>query len=435
MSRVCAIGVALVLCCAAGARADDAAPAPSSDPPAATQPAAMLQADELLRQLSADNWRQRNSTVHRVVALGSEAEPVLRELLRHELAPETRKNLELAAEQIRQNRMLGPSLITMHVKDATPAEVFASIARQCTGVLPTWPDKLWTEANWPRLTLDYERQPFWNVMADLGKRLELDYLSTEPQDIRLARDSGHTPGGTCIQGAFLMTADAVTFRNGMNVELSVYAEPKIVVTRAISFKLDLAEDDHGRPLLPQTSRRFFGRRFRTGSRQLPMPFQRPVEEVSRIGRFQGRVTIAIQASAETWEVRDPLTISPVTRLVDSMPVTLETFAPVRSGEAYELLATIPAGWSSRGTQDEMTELIRKRMQVFDAAGHSLALGTVDTRSTNEGTEITADFSAAPQPDGGKTGPPARLVWQIPAETRTLVLPFDFKDLPITDPFN
>jgi len=405
-----------------------AAPGPATAP-------AVPSADEFLKQLSTDDWRQRRQTLRQLVELGPEAEPLLRDLLSRDLDHEARKNVELAAEQIRENRLLGPTLVTLHVKDSPPGPVFAELARQCGGPLTTWPEKLWEQPTWPKLTLDYDHRPFWEVIAQISKRLEVDYISTEPQELRIARDSGHSPGGTCVSGAFLLTADPVTFRNGMNIELSIYAEPKVVVTRAISFKLDVAEDDKGTKLLPQTSRRFWGRRYRTGSRQLPMIFQRLQEEATRVGRFKGTVTVAIQSESETWVVDDPLSMSPATRLVDTLPVTLESFTATHNSEGYELLVAVPNGWSSRGAQDEMIELIKSRMKVLDAKGHALTLSSTEGRSLNDGSEITVTLTPTILDDGSKTGAPAKLTWDIPSRTRTLVVPFDFKDLPVNDPFN
>lgn len=406
---------------------------PASTP--ATQPA-IPTADQVLQELSATNWRERDQTIRRLVELGPAAQPILRELKSRNLDFEARKDVDLAITRIEESRLLGPSLITLHMKDASPGEVFSSLSRQCGAPLPTWPDKLWDEPNWPKLTLDVDRQPFWEVIADLSKRLQVDYVTTEPQEIRIARDSGHPPAGTFVSGAFLITADPIAFRNGMNIEVSVYGEPKVVVTRAVSFKLDRAEDDHGNPLLPQTSRRMFGRRFHTGSRQLAMPFQRPPDEVSRIGRLKGSVTLVVQLATDTWEVKDPATMTATTRLVDSVPVTLESFFPARAGgEGYELLAALPIGFNSRGTQDEITELIRKRMKVLDDHGRALTLAMVDSRATNDGAEVTADFIPGNPPDGGRIGAPAKIVWEIPTETRQLVVPFDFKEIPINDPFN
>jgi hypothetical protein len=215
----------------------------------------------------------------------------------------------------------------------------------------------------------------------------------------------------------------------------VYAEPKISVLRAVSFQLDRAEDDRGNGLLPQTSRRALSRRFRTGSRQLPMPFERPPEEVTRIARLRGNMTVAVQISTSLWEVADPLGMSPATRLVDSIPVTIESLTPSQDGESYEFLASIPAGWSSRGIQEEMSELVRKRLRVLDAKGQALTVGTADARSMGDVTQLTAEVNRTPEDGGKKAGPAAKIVWDVPTQTRSVVVPFDFKDLQINDPFN
>lgn len=404
------------------AGAKDGAPAPT--------------ADDVLRQLSTGDWRQRQEAVSRLVDLGPAAQPILRDLAGRDLDREARKNVELAARRIEEARLFGPTLVTLHVHDAVPGDVFADLARQCAGPLPTWPEKLWQDGNWPRLNLDYNRRPFWDVMADLSRQLQVDYITPDPQEIRIARDARPSHGGMCVSGAFLVTADAMSFRNGMTVIVCVYGEPKLTITRAASFKLEEAQDEQGHPLLPQTSRRWFGRRLRAGSRQLPMLFQRPPDEVGRIGHLKGTLNVVIQTASEVWEVRDPESMSSTTRMIDSVPVTLESFTPSRvGGRNFELLVTLPTGSSSRGTQDEISELIRRRMTVLDASGRKLSAGIVDARSTNDGAEITADFTPAPQPDGSPTGPPVKLLWDVPSETRECAVPFDFKSIPINDPFN
>jgi hypothetical protein len=433
------LAMCFMLAVAAAAVALGGVDSPEIASNASTQPATPLpsipSADELLKQLSTPDWKQRQETIHRIVAFGTAVDPLLRDLLSRDLDREARKNIEFITDRIREDRVLGPSMITLHVRNAAPSDVFASISKQCAGTIPTWPDKLWEQGTWAKLTLDYNARPFWEVMQELSRRMELDCVSVEPQEIRVARDSGHAAGATCIAGAFLLTADALTFRNGMNVELSVYGEPKLSVIRAVSFQLDHAEDDHGNPLLPQTSRRALSRRFRTGSRQLPMPFERPPEEVSKIASFRGTMTVAIQTSATTWEVPDPLSMQPCTKLVDSIPVTIESLTPSSDGESYEFQASLPAGWSSKGIQDEMAELVRKRLKFLDADGHPLAVGSADARGLGDVTRITAEVSRTPEDGSPKAGPPAKLIWQVPTRTRSVVVPFDFKNLVINDPFN
>jgi hypothetical protein len=166
-----------------------------------------------------------------------------------------------------------------------------------------------------------------------------------------------------------------------------------------------------------------------------MPFERPPEEVSKIAIFRGTMTVAIQTSATTWEVPEPLAMSPCTQLVDSIPVTIESLTPTSDGESYEFQASLPAGWSSKGIQDEMAELVRKRLNVLDADGHRLTVGSADARGLGDVTRITAELSRTPEDGSPKAGPPTKLIWEVPTRTRSVVVPFDFKNLVINDPFN
>jgi hypothetical protein len=398
--------------------------------------------DQVFQQLTSGDRRVRQESIRSLIDLGPDAQTLLTRLLERDLSPEARKNVELAAEQIRQGQQLGPSQVTLHLADASPARILAELSKQSNGPLPTWPDNLFDQQGWPNLSVDYDRQPFWNVLQQVSKKMGVDYLGTDPQEIRIARQSWRSPGATCVSGAFLIAADATTMRNGMIIELSVYGEPKLVVTRADSFKIDKAEDDHGNPLLPQTSRRFWGRRFRSGSRRLPMTFQRPPEEVSRIGSLQGTITAVVETSTQVWEIDKPLKMDSETRVVDSVPVTIEGLSRQNDGN-YELQLKVPPGWSSRGAQDELSELIHKRMQIIDGHGTSLSLNSVDVRNNGEGT-VVADFVPPPHADGsGSALPaaddplilPAKIRWNIPAGTQNVTIPFQLKDLAIGDGFN
>jgi len=392
-------------------------------------------ADEWLHRLASDDWHERQKAVDELVRLGRDAHPLLEELLRDGAAGEVRKNLERAIDQIEYNRLLGPSRITLHVKDAAPREVFAELSRQCFAPLPTAPSGLWDEGEWPKVTLDLDRRPFWQVMRQLGERVGVQYLPFDQQGVRLSRGRPRTSDGVCIDGAFLVTADVLSSRNRLTIDLSVYGEPKILVLRTAALKIERAEDDRGHKLAPQLGRRafgpaMFGRRSRAGTRRMYLPFVHPVDDASRIARFKGVITVAVQDSSETWEVRDPLTMTPLTRLVDWVPVTLSGMTRAGTGDAYELRVSLPFGWTARTALDEMEELIRDRLRVFDADGHALTMGTIDSHGGADGMEVTANFSRA-----APAGAPAKLVWDIPRDSLNLDVLFDFKDLPINDPFN
>jgi hypothetical protein len=249
---------------------------------------------------------------------------------------------------------------------------------------------------------------------------------------------------TSSSGAFLVSADAIGYRSRLTLELAVYAEPKVTVARFGDFKLDRAEDDQGKPLLPLTTRRpggrpwfgrgGFGRFSDSGPRRIVLPYKLPADEVTKIARFQGSISVLAQAGTRAWEIADPLTLTPQTEIVGTLPVTLQRFAVKASGKGYELQGLIAQDVVDTADRDQVLESIRSKLRVTDADGRPLKLGDLDTHRTAEGTAITAEF-LMPDPQAGEIGPPAKLVWEIPAELRKVVIPFDFKDIPVSDPFD
>lgn len=425
-------GVLMVALCGMCATAAAAEPA--------TQSSAIL-TDDWLRQLEATDARVRQAAVDRLVQLGPRAEPAVHDLLDRDLGPDTRRNIEVALERARDARLLGASMITLHVTNAPADQVLRSIAGQCQGNVPVLPGNLFE--NGPKVSLDFDRRPFWEVIHEFAERLGVDYLSADGE-VRLAHSGERRHGVTQPVGAFLVTADAIGYRSRLNVELAVYAEPKIVVARVGDFTLDRAADDQGKPLLPLTTRRpggrpwfggrgGFGRFADSGPRRIVLPYKTPAEEVTKISRFRGSIAVLAQAGTQMWEIADPLTLTPQTKMVGTLPVTLQRFAAKRSGKGYELQGLIAEISSDPAGRDEVLESMRTRLRLLDSEGRAFKSGEVDATRTSEGTRVVADFSL-PDVQNSKIGPPTRLAWEIPAELRKVVLPFDFRDIPIDDPF-
>jgi hypothetical protein len=421
-----------------------APPAIAADPPAQTGADSVISSPEkLLVSLSNPDWRARRDAIHQLIQLGGAGEEAVRDLLRQNLDHEQRKNVGLALQLIQDNRLFGPSLITVHVKGASASDVFNSMGRQAYTKLPVSPTDLLTQDRWPKINLDLDHVTFWDAMRELGNRLNIDYLS-DSQEFRITRGPGHLPTGTVTQGAFLLTARAGTMRRGMSLELGVYPEPKITVLRTTDLKLDRAVDDHGNPLTSQSGRGFrggrgFGGRFgggfnqlRNGPRLVSGIFQRP-PEAEKIGELRGQFTVCVLGGTTRWEIPDPLSIASVGRTVDSIPVTLE--ALTGAGDRYLLKVSIPFGWSSSDSQlAEIENLMQRGLRLLDASARQLTAGTPDHNSGSETTDIEMTFSTRSLTGDKPTGPPARLVWEIPEKTRDVTIPFNFKNIPINEDF-
>src|SRR5215212_6317294 len=86
--------------------------------------------EQLIRELSADAWQTRQKAQDALVQYGLDIRPRLSTVLRDTKDEEARTRVEAALRQIEENRTTGASLITLHMKNAKPAEVFAEISRQ-----------------------------------------------------------------------------------------------------------------------------------------------------------------------------------------------------------------------------------------------------------------------------------------------------------------
>ena len=417
----------------------------AGDPPGQSGGDSVISSPEkLLESLSNPDWRERRDAIHQLIQLGPAGDEAVKNLLRRNLDHEQRKNVGLALQLIQDNHLFGPSLITLHVNGATAVDVVASIGEQAYAKLPVYPTDLLAQDRFAKVTLNLDHVPFWEAMRELANQINIDYLS-DSQEMRITRGPGRLPTGTISHGAFLLTARAETMRRGMSLELNVFPEPKITILRTTDLKLDKAIDDQGNSLTSQSGRGFRGRggfgggRFggynavRNGPRTITGIFQRP-PDADKIAELRGQFTVCVLGGTTKWEIADPLNLASVTRTVDGIPVTLEAFTG--KGETYSLKATSPFGWS--GSDPQIAEIVdlmtQGRLRVFDAVGRQLTAGNPDHTPGSETTEIEVIFSTRSLVGEKPTGPPVKLVWDIPEKTRDVIIPFQFKSIPIEDGF-
>jgi hypothetical protein len=71
------------------------------------------------------------------------------------------------------------------------------------------------------------------------------------------------------------------------------------------------------------------------------------------------------------------------------------------------------------------------VRLYDAQGRALCTSKVGTSSIEDGKiERSLVFSCADPITEQKVGPPVRCVWEIPTQIRSLVVPFEFTNLPM-----
>src|SRR5688500_3460832 len=90
---------------------------PPADNPSSTIAARV---EQLIGQLSAESWHDRQRAQHALVQLGDYARPRLLQVLQQSQEEEVRTRVEASLRQIESQRATGTSYITMRLRDATP---------------------------------------------------------------------------------------------------------------------------------------------------------------------------------------------------------------------------------------------------------------------------------------------------------------------------
>jgi hypothetical protein len=413
----------------------------------ATQPATAEFGDpqDLLKQLSSPDWHVRRQAGDRLARGGEDAKPFIRDLIQRATDDEARKNALAALARIDELRQVGPSFITLHVKNASAATVFAELSRQCFSPLPTLPENLWAESGFPKITLNVDRQPFWKVAPQLCQKLGVDFRPM-PNGMRLMRSGGmQTDGIVKIEGPFLVVANQITYSRtrslvagraeqtqfGMN--FSVYCEPKLIVLRSSGMiQVDQAVDDHGNSMVPANDQITRGRNgFGFGGWNMYAPLKYPKSNPgTRIAKLRGSTTFVIQTASQTIEIRDLASLGQTVKVIAGMQVTFEDMK--KNGDIWRLRFRVAQPNFGGPEWQQLIDGAQNRLQVLDADGNPLDHRGMSTSSNNATIDLALDFARGNRPDGRVIGEPVRLVWVVPTKTREISLPIEFDDLPMFD---
>jgi len=412
--------------------------------PASTQPA-WPDPDSILRQLDSPDWRQRVKARDLLIDLGEEGKPFISDLIRRATTDEARNYAEAALARIDENRVLGPSFITLHLKDAAPAAVFAELSRQCFAPLTTMPDNLWETGGFPKLTLDVDHKPFWEVAPGIFSKLGVD-LRQWQYGMRIMRTGGMQmqQGISQVKGPFLVTADQVSYsrtrsfgpgraqQSQFGINLSLYPEPKIVILGASnSVRVEEAIDDRGNSLAPPepVKRNYFPGWGGYGGWNLYVPLQYPKKNIgSRIVRFKGTTSLQIQTKAMILEIPNVMSVKEMTKVVSGVPITFKELK--KTGDAYELHMMAAQPNLASPEWPMLMRQLQTRLELVDGRGDVLDHRGMSSTGNNNFVEMSLNFGHSPRPDNLPAGDPVKLVWEVPTESKSIELPIEFHDLPL-----
>lgn len=348
----------------------------------------------------------------------------------------------------------GPTLITMHLKDATAQAVLQELTRQA-GV----PVRLlFSDDALPpqKYTLDIEKQPFWTALLEVCRQLQLAPQLAGDRNIQdLLPGNPDDATGALIPINPLMTLTAREMRHEHSFSLknangalqaqqdthSIYfngwalVDPKIHVAPNTTVNVDITEavDEKGQELPHEQGGASFVQSPALWDLQLNLGGR--ADAGKTLASLKGIIKAFVVSKNEKWEVADLANAGPTTKTVKT-PQGNETYRLVdlaQNGKQYEVTigVTRPAQAEPAPDEDVNIQQLRTARQdlgsftrLLDAQGRDIPY----ISSKIDGEAITLTFGR--QEGENAAGAPNRLVLDIPVEFRELQIPFEFKNVPL-----
>jgi hypothetical protein len=453
------LGWVIPLCCLCAAR-----PAYAAEPAPPAEGAARLEA--LATQLSDDDWKSREKAQQELARFGPTAVPRLRALLSTAKDPDLRARLEGILKQIEQNDATGPTFVTLHLKAVPPALAFDELARQAGAKLETNPPGLLQRDDMAPVTIDIDREPFWDALRKLCATCKLRPDRSGGGKLSLAADDGTWARRPAVtSGPFLVTANEAYVTRGVRfgadpamvqapppalpgrpgdgvanhtqVQVEALFEPKLHGLAWSVGNVVEASDDAGRSLLlargaaPQRRSVYGGSRSGEWESIVWLGVPPAGGGPRRLAKLKFFTTFAVQTGVETLEVQDVLAAKDVERIVGPSRVVVKGVTRLGDDDFELQVKSVPAG-GVQAWRDAVGAQFRRGARLIDAEGRELM--QAGGSSSMGPTEYTAEtrFTRARRFGGGGAAPgiPVKLVWDLPTGVQQFEVPVEFSDLPL-----
>ncbi|MDQ3815647.1 MAG: hypothetical protein M3347_17170 [Armatimonadota bacterium] len=339
-------------------------------------------------------------------------------------------------------RMLGgPNLVTLHFNEAPLATVLAELSRQAGVALHPWPDN--PDETWPPVTIDLDRQPFWEAMRILCQQLKLrvEWSRPEPALLLMKGSDSKLEGPMVVSQPMHFVVNSVERRRsaepqgvdeeespggtpGGTIKISALVDPRLRVANWGTLYMEEFKDDKGNRLESIAEHQLYFGGYPVSTFTIPLP---PLAEDSKSITAKGVLRVRVMTKGEVWEVPHILQAKGVSKTVGNELYTITEVT--KSGSKYTVHLAI-------AEEDPNIPLYTPRALRFNF------LRLVD----NEGRDLFRQFEDYIAPDGRRVrinfartrynskkeeaGEPAKLLVEIPRETKMLDVPLELANLPL-----
>jgi len=335
---------------------------------------------------------------------------------------------------------LVPTLVSLDLKDAPPAEALAALNR-AAGTTLSFKDPAPTQ----HVTLHADKRPLVEVLLQLRQQMNLGTPSNQTADAQVL---GGYPvadevGTWCVSGPFGFVVNGVGHQltledpgkiisESFGLRVQILAEPNVhILGMPQGFVVSEAVDDKGQSLLDDHAP-VLKEGFSTYPNPvLTLPLKHPAEAGRRIAVVKAKASVLAMLKSETVTIKDPVHAEAVTRTAGACKFTLGPLAPAARG--YELKVTME---SQGAMKDEDWKNLQTAMKRVSG---SAALGGTNPRKVTAGpgtvsgagaqVVVTYTFSTS-APRGQTSVEITDLTMELPADVRAADVPLEFHDLPL-----
>jgi hypothetical protein len=386
----------------------------------------------LLHTLETGSWHDRKAAEAELTARGEGSEPLVRAMLAQTTKPEARTRLNVVLAFWAEEKLLGPSLITMHVKNAPARSAYVELFRQAGATFTVSPENLFDTVG--PVSVDADRQPFWVVMQQLEHLTNVGFERLPDGTCQLVRGDVIVPGPQVIDGQFLIVAALAErctlppFVPGAGkiflINLKIYPEPRThFLPTPPTVKLDRATDNHGNAVqesvqiqAPMSLLDIEGTPY---SEFLQLGDKNPGDALSDF-----RATISLQVAYRTQhvDIDDVTHAGPQTFDADGLVMKFK--GCTKSGSTYQVSMCCSAD-----RHDLINEFIQAQLahvHLLDTHGREMPSAAASMDLDQNLCSMAYVFNE--QSAGGPPMVARHLVWDLPAAIRTVDLPIDFKNM-------
>jgi hypothetical protein len=417
----------------------DATTAPTTT--ATSQPAISPQEQALIDQLNADDWHARQSAEDKLVALGDSSRPAM-VWLSSSGNPEQRTRAQSVIARLDLATASKPTLITLHMKDASPHDVFAAIAKQADLDIGFMPDTLWQQRGLPSptMSIDLDQQPFWDAIGQVsrlaGARVQTINSGNGNRLTICQGNAGEDwfAGPRSVDGRFIVQPMQITrnqtvsfapvfSKNSSNqIQFQVLVDPKVSVLRVGGqAMLTEAIDDKGNSLAIK-SENFFG--FQMGPAltfQVTSPLASVDDGGTKLSKLSGIIGVTVAGQVEHLDLPDATTAINQVNTVGNWSLTITSCHLGDRDGSFTATITAP----HRDLDPNMIFSVMNQIRLVDATNRTIGSGAGMWSGNGRRYQTQRNFSGSEL-----IHPPVSLKWDVPTHVERKEISFHFTDIPL-----